>query len=222
MKYLKHFLIAVCMCLMLAGTSWATSVINIDDYTDVAETILYDAWYSNSGEFMFATLGNNDGNQATLDAVEVNVNNWLIANSYSAVTLLETTATIDVNGADPDTGAIITDPTTETSGLWNVTDPSDGTINFYAIKASRGYAMFLLDPAAGDGSWSTYELFMYLSTLSENPFSGESLQFSHFTGYNPGDPGDAVPEPATIFLFGAGLLGLAAVQRKRLNKKNNK
>jgi hypothetical protein len=84
-------------------------------------------------------------------------------------------------------------------GTWSV-DPSF-PIGFYSVKASDSYALYFVDPEATSGYWSTIHL-----TNSPQP------AISHFSGLSTN--GAPVPEPATMLLFGSGLIGLAGLGRK--------
>jgi len=203
------------LIIVWAGISWALPVYNqIGDYSYI-DTIDGDSfgYYTNSGKLLFIESGNNEGNAATLAAVEALVNDAMedILGYTTYFKLTETTsityAGVYSNGDPMDIDKIDEAQT----GTWNVI-PSTDTISFYAVKAGDAYAMYWVNPAEGSGSWSTYNLWVSELANSENAMG---LEISHFTGYNPGSP---VPEPATMFLFGLGLIGLAGLGRKKFKK----
>lgn len=109
------------------------------------------------------------------------------------------------SGIDPGFGD--TSSFSGNSGTWSAPSAWSGPI-FYSIKAGSGSsdAGFELYYANGDtgGSWNTYNL--------------RSKDLSHISFWTAGDAPAPVPEPATMLLFGTGLVGLVGVARRR-NKK---
>ncbi|MEA2084378.1 MAG: PEP-CTERM sorting domain-containing protein [Thermodesulfobacteriota bacterium] len=78
------------------------------------------------------------------------------------------------------------------AGAWSLPD----AITYLSVKAGNGFALYY-DPGAS-GDWNTYNLGR----------KGLSHLSFWITDTNP------VPEPATMFLFGTGLVGLVAIGRK--------
>jgi hypothetical protein len=98
------------------------------------------------------------------------------------------------------------------AGTWDVMNgASNGDyITYLMVKGNTGFSLHEYNPAGQHGTWNTN----YLGT---NP-KGIGYAMSFVRAYDTGGTAP-VPEPATIMLLGAGLLGLAGVSRKKLLKK---
>jgi hypothetical protein len=188
MKNLKILLVTI-MVVGFASAAWAIPVLNTTDFFANGNTY---GTYTNSGNLLFVTPGNNLGNALRLDEVEN------LVRSATGLLSLDLVITENINYTLYDSGR---------TGTWEAVAP-DNAISFYAVKAGNAFAMYEVDPSEGTGSWTTFDI--WKSGLSGTGGRG-GLQISHFTGYNPST---SVPEPATLLLLGLGLIGVAGIGRK--------
>jgi len=101
-----------------------------------------------------------------------------------------------------------------TGGTFLVNDGS--SVDFFTLKASSGYVMLSVDGSSG--TWSTSEYLDGKGISHISIFEGGGGTIT----YPGGDGGAQVPEPATIFLLGSGLLGLFGFRfRKKFWKPKN-
>jgi len=100
------------------------------------------------------------------------------------------------------------------SGKWGFSGNSSKAVEFYTVKSAQEYALYYINPAKRNGVWTTAHL---LTKVNVNGKGGNIPQLSHFSGIltTPGAPGNPVPEPATMILFGFGLLGIAGICKKK-------
>ncbi len=87
------------------------------------------------------------------------------------------------------------------SGEWT----TDAPIEFYTVKAGWRFALYWIDGGADSGFWTTEHL--------QNR-RGHQPDISHLSTWNTVFP---APEPSTIFLLGAGLMGFAGYAKWRCN-----
>jgi len=84
-----------------------------------------------------------------------------------------------------------------TSGTWNALD-----------------SLSIFDGLDSAGTWSLY----YQDSVGADPLSLNAWGLNIVTASVSEAPSASVPEPATMFLFGTGIAGLAGIRRRR--KKN--
>lgn len=202
MKKIKVLFMVVIFILSIASVGISDPILNnpFDGIEQLSAGIAY-GYYQNSGDLLFTAYGNNGG--AHFAAMQAALNS--ISGYQDVVLSLADVSVAMFTNSGAQTGGA------SNSGTWTV-NPSASTIEFYAVKASNAYAMYVVDPADNTGSWSTYDIWQMLRFDEKNPFNGDSLEISHLTGYNPGT---SVPEPGMLLLFGAGLLGLGFFGRKK-------
>jgi len=95
------------------------------------------------------------------------------------------------------------------SGTWSIADFKGYTSIFLTLKASDGFAAYLLDTAFSSGEWTTADLF---------PSGDGGKDLSHMSlYYSPGSV-TVVPLPAAFPLYGAGLALLGLVAHRRRSK----
>jgi hypothetical protein len=205
---MKRIILTLMLVLGVASIAFAHPVSNddgSDGYEDYNGTPYSD--YVNSGEFLFALGGNTNDAYDPIpagDVYSVLELQSVLRSADSRFSAVELTVAGYVEGNAGDYGIDLGG--NGSSGTW-ATNPSSNFIEFYVVKGSDGFAMYYVNPADNTGSWSTYDLYV-------RGFSGNSLDISHFIGYNPSSA--PVPEPGTILLIGVGLVGIGLYGRKRM------
>ncbi len=155
-----------------------------------------------SGEYMFTESNFNNDTPQNMEAIETRAEDWFLTEK-GIVRDVDFDFYAKVN--EPDTsspGMTVTYYSGNLTGEWTTDDP----IEFYTVKAGNDFALYWLDGGADAGYWSTEHL--------ENN-GGNIPEVSHLSTWNPVEP---IPEPATIFLFGTGLVGIAGYRRHKKKK----
>lgn len=160
-----------------------------------------------SGQFMF-TMSGNDSNTDP-DLIETEINNWFADNGVArSIVDLDFYAKYDWDEQEVTGGTLsLTDLEYDEGEVKKGSWETDLSVEFYSVKTGTGFAFYWIEGGADSADWTTEML--------------DNKGLSHLSVWNPGDPGTppaAVPEPSTVLLIGAGLLGIVGLGRKRIKK----
>ena len=108
---------------------------------------------------------------------------------------------------------------------YNAQDNPDGFVEDLSDTSNFYFNAFSVDASGLTGDW-TIHFDLYTKNLIsgvDEPLDykiGDFAPFSHDAQSGGDDipPGNPIPEPGTMMLLGAGLLGLAGISRKKLKK----
>ncbi len=224
------------LCLILCGVGGQAFALSLFDVTDPINGIDYtivdrhrldtdpilDVWYDShdgykadvdnafSGYYI-GTITQINGKSANENespegqAHLLNLINYFLDNtceiiSYDKVDASSTTSTLEEPFLTVDYDL------DEKSGSWATTGTTPLEVNFYIVKSGPEFALYYLDPAKDRGTWITDHL-----------GDGEVKEISHLSVVVTDCP-DPVPEPATMMLFGTGLIGMSGLVRRKRKK----
>ncbi|GEM_PF-1107403 len=197
---MKKIFLTIMLVLGIASLSIAAPILNTasDGTEDRFDGSVY-AMYQNSGALLFTQMGNTSESAGSVADLQTLLNAQV---GFGDVVL----SVANVNYTAVGDGS---------SGTW-ASDPVSNTIEFYTVKAGDYFAMYYLAAPDSTGSWSTFDIWSIggPGTGGHPAKGGGGLEISHFIGYNPSST--PVPEPGTVILLGAGLVGLGLYGRRRM------
>ncbi len=225
----------------LEGPIGAGDTYSSSEYDNSGSLIDDGYYYYNANATYIGTVDGNTSDQTVEEILQwyLNNNDFTISSSEKVEAPDTSNSTLYISYAPTsDSGEFYSGTWSTYSPDWNATnvpqnwllgqdpepDDTKPSLQFYAVKGSDSFALFEVDPTRSAGTWNVSRLDK--SNANPNGNNGGPFSISHYTGYFVDDGGtgtpdepEPIPEPATMLLFGTGLIGFGfVVRRKYLNK----